>query len=54
MTNPAATGVPLSTVADVGPLLPFHSESAVELNAPANVIFSHFDDHSRLSANHPG
>ena len=50
MTNPAATGVPLSTAADVGSLLPFHSESAVELNAPANAIFSHLDDHSRLSA----
>lgn len=29
---------------------PFHFENDVELNAPANVAFSHLDDHSRLSA----
>jgi hypothetical protein len=31
-------------------MLPFHFESDVELDAPANVVFSHMDDHSRLSA----
>ena len=31
-------------------MLPFHFESDVELNAPANAVFSHLDDHSRLSA----
>jgi hypothetical protein len=31
-------------------MLPFHFETDVELNAPANVVFSHLDDHSRLSA----
>lgn len=50
MTNPATTGIPPSTTADVGSLLPFHSESDVELNAPADTVFSHLDDHSRLSA----
>jgi hypothetical protein len=37
-------------MADVGSLLPFHFESEVELNAPADAVFSHLDDHSRLSA----
>jgi hypothetical protein len=37
-------------MADVGPILPFHRESDVELNAPANSVFSHLDDHNRLSA----
>lgn len=50
MTNPAMTRVPRSTMADVGSLLPFHFESEVELNAPADAVFSHLDDHSRLSA----
>ena len=31
-------------------MLPFHFETDVELNAPANVVFSHLDDHGRLSA----
>jgi hypothetical protein len=46
----ATTGVPRRTTADVGPLLPFHFESDVELNAPADAVFTHLDDHSRLSA----
>ena len=46
----ATTDAPLGTMADVAPLLPFHFESDVELNAPANAVFSHLDDHSRLSA----
>lgn len=50
MIRPATTGVPLSTMADVDPILPFHFESGVELNAPAGVVFSHLDDHRRLSA----
>lgn len=37
-------------MADVDPMLPFHFESDVELNTPANTVFSHLDDHSRLSA----
>jgi hypothetical protein len=37
-------------MADVNPMLPFHVESDVELNAPANAVLSHLDDHSRLSA----
>lgn len=35
-------------MADVNPMLPFHVESDVELNAPANAVLSHLD--SRLSA----
>ena len=50
MISPATTGVPLSIMADVEPMLPFHFESGVELNAPADAVFSHLDDHSRLSA----
>ena len=46
----ATTGALLGTMADDAPLLPFHFESDVELNAPANAVFSHLDDHSRLSA----
>lgn len=30
--------------------LPFHFESCVKLNAPAETVFSHLDDHQRLSA----
>lgn len=30
--------------------LPFHFESGVTLNAPAEIVFSHLDDHQRLSA----
>ena len=50
MTRPATTGTTLGPMADSGPLLPFHFESDVELNAPANAVFSHLDDHNRLSA----
>jgi hypothetical protein len=50
MISPVTTGVPLNTVTDVEPMLPFHFESEVELNAPADAVFSHLDDHSRLSA----
>jgi hypothetical protein len=50
MISPATTGVPLPTMADAEPMLPFHFESDVELNAPADAVFSHLDDHSRLSA----
>lgn len=51
MTNPAApAGPPPSTLADGGPTLPFHFESDVELSASADAVFSHLDDHSRLSA----
>ena len=31
-------------------MLPFHFESDVELNAPADAVFTFLDDHSRLSA----
>ena len=31
-------------------MLPNHFESDVELNAPANAVFAHMDDHRRLSA----
>ena len=50
MSNPATTSAPLGTTAAAGPSLPFHLESNVELNAPANAVFSLLDDHSRLSA----
>lgn len=30
--------------------LPFHFESGVTLNVPAGMVFSHLDDHQRLSA----
>lgn len=50
MITRATTGVPLATMAEVDPMLPFHFESDVELDASANAVFSHLDDHSRLSA----
>ena len=50
MISPVTTGVPINTGADVEPMLPFHFESNVELNAPADTVFSHLDDHTRLSA----
>ena len=50
MSNPATTSASLGTTAAAGPPLPFHVESNVELNAPASAVFSHLDDHSRLSA----
>ena len=31
-------------------MLPNHFESTSEVNAPADAVFSHMDDHSRLSA----
>ena len=50
MISPVTTGVSLNTAADVEPMLPFHFESDVELNASADAVFSHLDVHSRLSA----
>jgi Polyketide cyclase / dehydrase and lipid transport len=51
INRPASTGKPAgTTMADVDPLLPFHFESDVELNAPADAVFTLLDDHSRLSA----
>ena len=35
MISHATTGAALSTVADVHPMLPFHFESGIEVNAPA-------------------
>ncbi len=50
MMTPATTGLPLSATSEVDPLLPFHFESDVELNASADAVFTLLDDHSRLSA----
>ena len=40
----------MSTMGDVDLVLPFHFESVVALNAPADAVFTLLDDHSRLSA----
>lgn len=50
MIGPATTGVPLSALADGDTILPFHFESTLELNAPADAVFTLLDDYSRLSA----
>lgn len=50
MITPATKGFPLSTMSDVDPMLPFHFESEVELNASADAVFTLLDDHSRLSS----
>ena len=50
MISPVTTGLMLSTMSDVDPMLPFHFESEVELNASADAMFTLLDDHSRLSA----
>lgn len=50
MISPVATDVPLRANTDADPMLPFHFESAVELNALADAVFVLLDDHSRLSA----
>ena len=50
MIGPVTKGVPINTGSDVEPMLPFHFKSNVELNAPADAVFSHLDDHTRLSA----
>ena len=46
----ASTGASHSAIADVTSTLPNHFESSVEVNAPADEVFTHLDDHSRLSA----
>ena len=46
----ASNGIPASTIADAGPALPFHFESDIDVNAPADAVFALLDDHSRLSA----
>ena len=46
----ASNGIPASIIADAGPALPFHFESDVDVNAPADAVFALLDDHSRLSA----
>lgn len=50
MISASTTDLAFSAMANVDSMLPFHFETVVELNAPANAVFSHLDDHSRLSA----
>ena len=50
MTTPITACEPLNAMANVDPMLPFHFESDVELNALADAVFALLDDHSRLSA----
>ena len=50
MINPVTTSVPLTTMADVIHIFPFHFESDVDVNASTSDIFTLLDDHSRLSA----
>ena len=50
MTGLVTKRLPLSTLADDDLMLPVHFRSDVELDAQANAVFSHLDDHSRLSA----
>ena len=50
MTTPITAHEPLNAMANVDPMFPFHFESDVELNAPADAVFTLLDDHSRVSA----
>ena len=50
MTDHRATGAPIGDVVDADLALPLHFESEVDLNAPADAVFTLLDDHSRLSA----
>ena len=46
----ASTGKSAITKAGAELALPFHFESDVDVNAPADAVFALLDDHSRLSA----
>lgn len=50
MISPTATGPPLSMITDFDPILPFHFECDIEVNAAADAVFTLLDDQSRLSA----
>ena len=50
MTDRGAQRMSLGTWAEADPALPFHFESDIDVNAPADAVFALLDDHSRLSA----
>ncbi len=50
MTDRDPIGLPLGNAVAVDPVLPFHFESNIDVNAAAGDIFTLLDDHSRLSA----